>query len=361
MKQTNSQDISFDIKEWTERGFGIEWLQMKEVLGGDLPTGTASLIFPQDEDIMEWITEQSTGTIILEDNNDGGFYFEIPMFITRREYDGNNLRIGFICCSDPGFFSIRESRTYEDINDALCYLYPHLDIRTESDQNNNQPLHQLYETSLNFCKRLCYSYKQGAIFGFGWDGLVIKDIIGINHKMLDENLDINIPDILGGGTGNLTNIEPYTLTYSRTQNYSIINTWTDTTYTAAKNVTSILGKDYLICRSGYDNLINNFLYNTTLLNSGFKGFYTISGIVMPNNFRLGDIIKFKRADDSIGKKDPEDYTKCLVFSNEVFLSNENCGVTDRITKKPFGWHTELKCIVDGGWTITQKERDALMS
>lgn len=356
MKQTNSQDISFDIKEWTERGFGIEWLQMKEVLGGDLPTGTASLIFPQDENVMEWITEQNTGTIIIEDNNDGGFCFEIPMFINHREYDGNNLQIGFICCSDPGFFSIRESRTYEDINDALRYLYPHLDIRTESDQNNNQPLHQLCETPFNFCKRLCYSYKQGAIFGFGWDGLVIKDIIGINHRGADENRDENIPDILGGGTGDLTNIEPYTMTYSRMQNYPIINPWTDTDYTSPKNVTSILGADYLICRTGYDNLIDNFLYNTTLFNTDYTANYTLSGIVMPNNYRLGDLVKFKRADDN-EKKDPEDYTKCLVYSNEVFFSNGDCGVTDRTTGKPFGWHTELRGIINGGWTLTQKERE----
>ena len=358
MKQTNSQDISFDIKEWTEKGFGIEWLQMKEVLGGDLPTGTASLIFPQDESVMEWITEQNTGTIIIDDNNNGGFCFEVPMFITSREYDGNNLSIGFVCCPDPEFFSTRISRTYEDINDALNFLYPNIDRRTESDQNNNQPIHQLCETSLNFCKRLCYSYKHGAIFGFGWDGLVIKDIIGLNYRRADENLEENIPEVCGGGTGDLTNIEPYNLTYSRQQNYPIINPWTDSSYTLPKNVTSVLGADYLICRSGYDNMIDNFLYNTTLFNTDYKANYTLSGIIMPNNFRLGDVVKFKRADDH-EKKDMADYTKCLVYSNEVFFSNGNCGVVGRSTGKPFEWHTELRGITDGGWTQTQKEQEIL--
>ena len=176
--------------------------------------------------------------------------------------------------------------------------------------------------------------------------------------MLDENIDENIPDILGGGTGDLTNIEPYTLTYSRIQNYPIMNPWTESSYTPPKNVTSVLGADYFICRSGYDNLIDNFIYNTTLFNTDYKANYTLSGIVMPNNFRLGDLVKFKRADDS-EKKDPEDYTKCLVYSNEVFFSNGNCGVVDRTTGKPFGWHTELRGIINGGWTQTQKEQEIL--
>ena len=351
MKQENSQGFCIDIKEWTEKGFGIEWLQMKEILGGDLPTGTASLIFPQDEDVMDWIPEQNTGTIILEDSNDGGFCFEVPMFITSRELDGNNLSISFVCCPSPSFFSDRISRTYTDINDALSFLYPNLDIRTDSDQNNNQPLHQLYETSLSFCKRLCYSYKQNAIFGFGWDGLVIKDLIGRNHKGADENLEENIPDILGGGTGDLTNIEPYTLTYSRTQNYPIVNPWEDTNTNPPKNVISILGADYFICRSGYNNMISNFLYNSVLFNTDFNANYTLSGVVMPNNYRLGDIVRFQRADDS-ERKDMAAYTKCLVYSNEVFFSNGNCGVVGRSTGKPFEWHTELRGITDGGWTQT---------
>ena len=355
MIQENSQGICIDLKGWTENGYMIEWLQMKEVLGGDLPTGTASLAYPLDEQTAINITDQNTGTIILEDTNDGGFCFEIPIFITQREKEKNNLLISFVCCPNPEFFSTRISGTYTDINDALCYLYPNLDIRTESDQDNEQPLHQLCETSLNFCKRLGFSYKRGAIFGFAWDGLLIKDLIGVNYRGSDENIDENIPII----SGELTNIEPYNLTYSRTQNYPIINPWTDEdntlqkTYTdyLPKNVISVLGPDYYICRSGFDSMISNFIYNTTLFNTDFNANYTISGVAMPNNYRLGDIIKYRRQDDT-DVKEQESYTKCLVYSNEVFISNGNCGVVDRTNKKPFGWHTELRGIEDGGWTQT---------
>jgi hypothetical protein len=69
---------------------------------------------------------------------------------------------------------------------------------------------------------------------------------------------------------------------------------------------------------------------------------------MPNSYRLGDIIKYRRADDEEYINDPDYYTKCLVFSNEVFIGN------GQDIAGPHGfnfeWTTELRGIEDGPWT-----------
>ena len=356
-EMVNTQNISIELTPWTDQYFSIDWLQLKEELGGNLPVGKASLVFPRNDDSLNLLLEENTGKLLFSDNNDSGFNFELPIFITSREYSENALVIDFICTPSDKFFEERISGTYDNIQDAIETVYPGtLDIRVESDQNNEQKIHQNCETSLNFLRRLGYSYKANTVFGFSWTGFLIKDIIGTSSTGKDESIDDDLPEIIGGGTGNLTNTQPYTLTYSRKENYPIINPWTDEDNTLQetysdylpKNVISVLGTKYYICRAGFEDMIKNYIINTTKINAGYNVKYSITGSLMPNSYRLGDIIKYRRADDEEYINDPDYYTKCLVFSNEVFIGNGQ-DITGPHGFN-FEWTTELRGIEEGPWT-----------
>lgn len=312
------------------------------------------------------------GTICICDNNDNGYNFFMSYFITERQYSTNSLEIKFniIPEGEAGvkFFSEHVSGTYNNITEAINQAYPgNKDIRVDSDQNNSQKIYQTCETSLNFLNRLLLSYKSGTIFGYAWDGLLVKDILGISSTGLDEaSVEIDrLPEILGGGTGTLTNITPYNLTYSRAQNYPIINPWTDENNSlnetfqdhTPKNVISVMSSSYFICRAGFEDMLKNYMENKIRLDTEFNAKYLLSGTVMPNNFRLGDIVKFKReSDESENVKDSDLYTKGLVYSNEVFIGNGQ-SETSPSGFKNFEWRTGIRGVEDGPWTQTINNTD----
>ncbi len=359
----NQQNISIELLPWTDSGFSLDWIDLKEELGGNLPTGVASLVFPRTEETMGIILDTTDGTLTLHDNNDGGYNFDMKYFIVERKYTTNSLEIHFNCVPDDSFFSDLNSGTYENITDAINLCYPgNIDKRVDSDQDNSQKIYQTCETNLNFLNRLLLSYKSGIVFGYTWDGLLLKDIIGINSFGKDENnLSIDdLPDIIGGGTGNLTNITPYSMTYSRIQNYPIVNPWTEEDNVlketfqdkTPKNVVSIISSAYFICRSGFEDMIKNYIDNKTNLETEFNARYLLSGTVMPNNFRIGDIVKYKRAEDN--DKEADSYTRCLVYSNEVYLGSGQ-DVNSPSGFKNFEWRTELRGIEPGPWTQIDNE------
>lgn len=350
------ETTTLDLYPWTLSGFSIDWIQLKEEVGGNLPCGKVSLKFNRTEAEYDKIINENTGKITLTDNREAGYSFKIPIFITSRDYIKNSVILDFVCVDDPKFFSDRVSATYESITDAITTVYSwDSNITIESDQDNENKLHQNCETGYVFLNRLCNSFKSGTIFGYSWDGLFLKDLVGISSSGRDESITEALPKIIGGGTGNLTNTRPYETTYNRQQNYPIINPWTDEdnllqeTYTdyLPKNVISILGDRYYICRTGYEDMLKNHLDNTVRLITNFGGNYSITGVKMPNNYRLGDVICYYRADD-VDIKESIYYTKCLVYSNEIFFGNG----LERVGPHGFNfeWTTELRSIEDGPWT-----------
>jgi len=361
---TNDDEMTvLDLSPWTLSGFSIDWIQLKEELGGSLPHGKASLRFGRTEEEYEKFLNENTGHVILTDNREGGYSFKIPIFITSRNYIRNSVVLDFVCIEDPKFFSDRASATYDNITNAIDTLYPgQYSVRVESDQNNEQVLHQSCETGLVFLNRLCNSFKSGTVFGYGWDSLVLKDIVGVSSLGRDETITENLPKIIGGGTGDLTNTRPYSITYDRHSNYPIINPWTDEnnllkeTYTdyLPKNVISVLGSRYYICRAGYEDMLKNYIENITELSTDFEGNYSITGVRMPNNYRLGDLICYHRAEDS-DIKESLSYTRCLVYSNEVFMGNG----LDKVGPHGFNfeWTTELRGIEKGPWTQIKEEEN----
>jgi len=362
---TNTQNITVEITPWTTHNFTLQWVQLKEELGGNLPTGKASFMFSRDSEQVSMLTEQNTGRLLLLDNNESGYQFNLPIFITDRYYSGISLIIEFVVIDDPRFFSDLVSSTYTNIDEAIRTLYPgYVDIRVDSDQNNYQPLHQNCETSLDFIRRLGLTFKSDIVFGYSFDGFLIKRIRGISSTGLDEsNPQSLLPTVVGGGTGNLTNTTPYTMTYDRKSNYPIINPWEEednvlkTTYESMKpkNAISVIGSEYFICRAGYEDMLKNYLNTSVKYSTNFSGKYVLTGSIMPNNYRLGDLIRYRRADDSQYLKDSDSYTTCLVYSNEVFLGD------GRDTYGPhrfnFEWNTELRCIDNAAWTQTEQEEN----
>lgn len=353
--------VTIDLHPWTTSGYSIDWIHIKEKLGGELPCGRVSLKFGRTDEEYEKLLDQNTGLLILTDNREGGYSFKISIFIISRDYIRNSVLLNFVCIDDPKFFNDRISESYNNITEAIETVYPgDYKISIESDQNNENTIYQNCETGLIFLNRLCNSFKSTTVFGFGWDGLLLKDLIGISSSGKDETILEGLPIITGGGTGDLTNTGPYTLTYNRRNTYPIINPWIDddnvlqTTYQdyVPKNVISVLGTQYYICRSGYENLLINYINNKTRFNTDFEGGYSITGVDMPKNYRLGDIIRYFRAEDT-DIKESNYYTKCLVYSNEVFFGNG----LERVGPHGFNfeWTTELRSIEKGPWTEIKNE------
>lgn len=363
---TSSQNIKLELTPWTDSGFSIDWVSFKEELGGTLPTGNVSLVFPRDQESLDSLLNINNGTFILEDNNPEGFCFEVPITVLNRSYDKNTLLLEFVGVANANFITTRVTADYKDISDAMGTLYPgELDVRVDSDLSNNQMLHQSCETGLDYLNRLLYSYKENTVFGYTWTGLLFKDLIGRSSVGTDESVDNRLPSIVGGGTGNLTNIEPYTMTYSKVGNYKIVDPWEDSdnplkvAYKDDKpiNVTSILSSGYHICRTGYEDMLVNHIKNAINFSTGFTGNYTITGTLMPNNYRIGDIVFYRRAEDD-DVIDSSYYTKCLVYSNSVFMGNGQSMVSPRGFN--FEWTTELRLVESGPWCkVSDSEEDEI--
>ena len=356
---TDDQQTSLVLDPW-ETSFlcSIDWIHIKERLGGELANGRVSLKIPRTEEIYEKIISQNTGRIYLEDLRDNGYCFDIPIFITTRDYIRDSLLLDFVCVEDPSFFCDLVSGEYENITKAIQSIYPDYNMKVESDQNNENTIIQKKESNYMLLNRLCNSYKAGTVYGFTWTGeLVFKDILGISSRDLDEKIITNLPQII-----NLTSTRPYSITYNRQQNYPIINPWDDNDGDSTdnysemmpKNVISVMGDRYYICRKGYENMLGNYLKNTVQLATDFNGNYSIAGTEMPKKYRLGDVIRYYRPEDEDnGKKESIYFTKCLVYSNELFFGNG----LERVGPNGFNfdWTTEVRVIEDGPWTKASDE------
>ena len=353
-----STGLSIEFTPWTDNNmFKITKLHLYEDLGGKLAHGNVDLIRSSSEEALKLITEQNTGTIVLKNNKPGGLTYEIPVFISSRSHLKYGISLELNCIPDIDFLTKRITETYDDIESAIDLTYPgKKDIRTKPDSSvtSNKEV-QNYQTNAEFCSRLCGSFKQGIVYAFGWEGLLIKDIVGKDSFGNDE------PNIIleNGVSMTMASCHKYNYNYNLNEINEPFRPFSDSekSITGSKdyiesepiNVTAILSKDeYHIVGKDYLSHLSNWKYNQRIFDSNLYSSFIIKGVDMPN-FKLGDVITFYQSRSDTDAQTP--YKYFLVKSNEFFYSNEDSDTVDQNGLK-LSWTTMLVGLEDGDWSNT---------
>lgn len=297
MEAIVSNNIKINFLPWFDNGYILKSLYLSEQIGGTLANGTITLELVGTEESLLLVTKQFTGKLTIK--KDKGDQYEIDIFITNRNYYKNTLVLNFICIKDKAFFTDLVSLEYSDITSALNSLYPgKIDIRCESDIDNDIPLIQFMETNQDFCNKLAYSFKKNIVFGYSWDRFFIKEKIGIDSRNNEE------PKRYLVGNAGTELVDSYKLSYNSILFEKPLDPWLESEDNKENYVdlcsinsrTLKLFNNYVSVGSNYSNLMKNYLFNTTQLNTDMY----VSAVVESSNipeYRLGDTIYFKELRD----------------------------------------------------------------
>lgn len=388
----NPKDVSVSLSPWTDEDekkgvhFSLFRLHIQESLFGEIPSGEAELIHQgNDQDALDMIKEQETGTIEIQDNKEGGLHYLFNIFITKRRFYNDILSIDFVCIPGKGegkddelergkrFYTSLLSETYPNIEDAISASYPgKIDKRVDTNISDKVKIYRDNETSYDFVRRLCYSWKNKCVFAFGWEGLLIKDIIGKNSFGEDEE---NSPKRIYGDQNEWTQLSKSSLKYNVKNNTELFNPWQDPHKDEdgkdlLKSVTpdekykewedklkhitsSITGeRKYFIHGKDYYLLEENRKSCEVFAESKGFGSIVLLGRDMPQEWRLGDVIMYSRKKDD--NRDDVSEAKFIIASNELFFS-QNGSTKTGPHGLPFEWTTVLWKVEDGPWSKELEE------
>lgn len=348
MKYTNSYKVTIDFLPWFEEGYYFTRLHMYEELGGKISGGTIELEHNGSEKALKLITDQYTGQLSIE--QDGGNIYDISVFITNKRFYNNFVTLEFVCISDKKFFTDTISTEWTDIGGAIESLYPGpKDIRCESDINNGVKIFQNSESNYSLCTKLAYSFKHSTIFAYGFSGLLLKEIVGIDSGGNKEPYyEIN-------SKVEIHQIDSYTSTYNKRLYYLPLNPWEenevqDYTELQGKNLrTGMFYNDYQIVGKDYEQMMNNYWFNKRYMESDL---YTAMRVVDLNIpvYRLGDVLKYKADEKDL--KLPFDLY--LVRSNELFFAKEGSSVVDA-NGLSFSWTSKFIGIQQDGSILPESD------
>lgn len=371
---TNSKDIVITFSPWTDRNNdGIEFsllrLHVQESIYGVIPGGEAELVHSGKQPSIDLANTQETGTIEIQDTKEGGFNYKFNVFITKRRLFNEILSLEFICI--PGsdvdkntlergkhFYTKLLSETYPSIEEAIRASYPGpIDKRVETNVPDTVKIFRDNETSYDFVKRLGFSWKNGCVFAFGWDGLLLKEIIGKN-SFGDQEDGENIKKVYGGQK-EWTQMSFSSLKYNVKNNIKLFSAWEDPWKddTSAldlwksvtpddwykevkpKNIAAAINgiRHYSLYQPDYYILEENKSACNSFYESKGYSSVTILGDDMPKDWRLGDTILYGRKTDD---ENVDVISRCIVASNELFYSQQGSTQTGP-HGRDFEWTTVL--------------------
>lgn len=351
-KLTNAKDVTVEFLPWTDKKCRITRLQVIEQLGGEISNGEVDMILGDDQDTEKLVTDQNTGTISITDEKKYGLSYKFDIYITEREFYENILNIKFVVTKDLEFFTKRITTTHQGgIKSALesAYSAGLTDIRIEPSVTDSI-LYQNCETNYEFCKRLCYSYKDKSVFAFGWDGLLLKDMCG------DFDHEGNVEPCLELETDRLSfQSQTYNLKYDKNVNFKSFSAWedqedsstgnTDFTPFMSKNCKVMMNyKKYEVLGIEQADYIGNYWNNQDLMKSSGYSFFKIVQTDMPH-YKLGDVVIYKRASQE--KSLP--WKNYLITSNELFYSVDGNKKMDENGFR-FSWTSHLYGLDEGIWS-----------
>jgi len=390
----NPKNVTVSLSPWTDQDektgvhFSLFRLHVQESLYGEIPSGEAELVHSgTDQEALEMIKNQETGTIEIQDNKEGGFHYKFNIFITKRNFYNEILSLEFICI--PGndedkntlergiqFYTKLLSETYSNIEDAVNSSYPgnKKRIKVETNIPDTTKIYRDNETSYDFVKRLCYSWKNECVFAFGWDGLLIKEIIGINSFEDDEKDNEKIKKVFGDQK-EWTQLTKSILRYNIKNNTKLFNPWQDPYKDEEENdllksvtpdnkykdleenlrfvTSSITGeRKYFIHGKDYSVLSENRKSCEVFSESKGYGSLVLLGRDMPRDWRLGDVILYSRKKDD-GRDDVSE-VRLIVASNELFFS-QNGSTKTGPHGLPFEWVTTFWKVEKGPWSKELEE------
>lgn len=350
-KYTNSYKVTVDFKPWFDTGYTFTKLHIYEELGGRISGGEMDMEFDGSKEALKLITDQYTGTLTIE--KEGGNIYNIDVFITSKKYFTNFLSISFVCIKDKKFYTDLITANYPDIDTAINSIYPgKIDIRCSSDINNGVKIFQNSETGYSLCTKLAYSYKHNTVFAFGWEGLMIKEIIGIDSTGNKEPY-WNIT-----GNTQLHQTDSYKFEYNKKLYYKPINPWEfdddgeSTGYSdlQAKNCRVVQNyNDYQIVGTDYYQLLDNSWFNKRIMDSDLYTTFRVVDLDVPK-YKIGDVLEYKRDDQD--SKLP--FRLFLVRSNELFLAIEGSSYVDS-KGFYFSWTTKFIGLQQDGSILPEKD------
>lgn len=275
---TLGNGFKLSISPFMESGYLFNSMTLHEELGGEIAYGEVS--FTSNGDNMNLITSQETININIV--KDKGITYDIYGFITSRKYLNNEVDINFLCC-EKKFITEKRVVTYTDISEAVNSLYSpsnRINIGMESDINNDIEIHQNGQSDYALCKKLAQSYKYNTIFAFGLEGFMIKDVDQSESET--TNLVTSMSDNSQENKFSINYFKQFDIEPEENESSENILTMTNNQ------------DNYLLHRS-YDQLMNNFLYNSrydTEMHTNFstKYLYTIP------DYKIGDMIVYKSMD-----------------------------------------------------------------
>lgn len=389
----STNGISVSISPWTDEDdsgkvlFSITHLHIKEEAYGSIPSGEAELVYSCPEgDVEEYIRTRQTGTIRIKDVRENmekpGIIYEFNFFVTSRQYMNNILSLSFIVLPKSvdiekgrNFYTAIESETYPNI-EAAIQVAGEIDKRCNTNIKDSVRIYRDNETSYSMVKRLGMSWAsgtknfKGCFFALGWEGLLLKDIVGINSFGKSEEDTKNLEKIVGDQEG-WVQTSYNVLKYNKTHNYKLFNPWDDNnkditdknddlyysrsstpsdTYKdqKPKNVMSSIKADwvYKIHHPDYYDMQRNYDLNKSFADTGGYASIVLVGEEMPRQWKLGDVVLYTRKMDDETQEEPK---TCIVAANEIFFSQS--GTTKNSPHgRSFEWTTVLWGIYKGEWT-----------
>lgn len=379
-KIKNSKEVAVSFSPWTDKGdiqFSLFRLHIKEALGGEIPRGEIELVHPGTPKSLEMVQNQETGTIEIQDTKEGGFTYKFNVFITKRNVYNEIVSLEFICIPtrigedgniDSGkdalergknFYTRLYSETYSDIEDAILSSYPGTwDKRVKTNISDKVKIYRDNETSYDLIKRLGFAWKNNSVFALGWDGLLNKEITGINSFGDSEDGD-KIRKIYGDQK-EWTQVSSKSSKYNTTLNTILFDPWQDPykddpgalelwksvtpedkykEYVPGLVVSSITGdRDYKIHSHPYYLFEENLEASKNFYDAKGYGSIVLLGEDMPRDWKLGDTIMYYRKKDD--KTWDTEGIRCIVASNELFFS-QNGSTKTGPHGLPFEWTTVL--------------------
>lgn len=322
-KWISSTGNTVSILPWTDKGFKFITLDCEEYIGGRIAEGNITLVHDGNEEALKMITEENNVTIEFG-TRELGTILTSKGIILERKYFKNYLSFNFLCVPDKDFYTRRSTLSYTDIDDAIRSLWKgEIENRTKTDLPKDLQINQAGEFDSKFLGTLCTSYRKDAIFALGLEGLLIKDLIGIDSS---GNKEPYWTMVSGGHVvqdSTLGSEDNFKLTYDYKLYKKPEDPWTESeeenTNTTSVNFDSLLFDNrYRLVHKDYNIMRRNLYWNQRLYSSKMYNRLHVTHTNFFQLYRLGDVVNYKRP----GEKDVVPFVKYIISGITYHIRTE---------------------------------------
>lgn len=348
-KWTSSTGNTVEVLPWMEKGFKFISLDCIEIIGGTVAYGRVEMTWVPDEndENSKMITDESEVNIKLG-TTELGPVLNIKGVITSRSYLKNLFTFEFSCFPRPDFWTNRGTLVATNIKDAIEGLWGNtntIDYRkTETDLPGDIIFNQASEYDYRYLQRLCESYKKDTIFAFGLEGLLIKDLVGIDstgHKEPYWTIPGNVHAIQDQGIGK----DRYELTYDPKLYMKPEDPWEEEPLQSKYWGIRTFNDQYRMMGTSESILRENQFWNKRIYRSRMYNRIDLKHTNFLQAYRLGDVVKYFRAGE--GDKMPWE-TYIISEIRYHYRAEPSPGTNANPNEFPFSIDYILRCIEEGG-------------